>query len=85
MTQDELDRIEALLPNATHATAEGGDMWPVILEVPALVAEVKRLRGLVEAAYREGLIDDVGHEFYIQLPDEMWSKSDARRALDGTP
>ena len=44
----------------------------------ALVAEVRRLRGLVEAAFDQGHLAGHNGEPY----DEAWSISDARKALD---
>lgn len=114
MTQDELDRLEALAKAATpgpwYQVYEGSSDWTVYgpdddvksvanlhrwhqVEcpdaafivaardaVPALVAEVRRLRALVEAAYREGY--DNG---YVTDPwrDQSWESSDARKALEG--
>lgn len=127
MTQDELDRLEALANAATPGpwVANGGVPEQVIHcptkrhpnrttfhsivwltqtdyasgeyyadmmdgdaqfiaaardAVPALVAEVRRLRGLVEAAYREGY--DNG---YVTDPwqDQSWDGSDARKSLEG--
>ncbi len=53
-------------------------------DVPALLAEVRRLRGLVEAAYHEGFYDG---EIAATFPHKVreWQYSDARRALDGAP
>ena len=48
-------------------------------DVPALVAEVRRLRALVKAAYREGAVAADPHG----CDDAVWAVSDARRALDG--
>ena len=48
--------------------------------VPALVAEVRRLRGLVEAAYREGQTNEFAIDSYT-TPIE-WEQSDACKALD---
>ena len=53
------------------------------VDVPALVAEVRRLRALVERAFQEGqdgrILD--GHEQFIY--DVAWEHSDARKALEG--
>ena len=46
--------------------------------VPALVAEVKRLRGLVKAAYLEARIRRADGPAYT-----AWEGSDAKRYLDG--
>lgn len=52
-------------------------------DVPALVAEVRRLRTLVERAFQEGqdgrILD--GHEQFIY--DVAWEHSDAFKALEG--
>jgi len=46
-----------------------------------LRAEVERLRGIVEDAYREGWCDGPGVEGYVSEPliVECWKKSDVRR------
>lgn len=69
-------RCEALqVSDSTVAS----DYWPLLADIPALLAEVARLRALVEAAYREAWVlgDDA------TLLDSDWADSDARRALDG--
>lgn len=112
MTQDELDRWEALANAATPGPwvlvdrdilggyeVHAPDDWTVFGyngpertdaafiaaardAVPALIAEVRRLRGLVEAAYCEGYRDrhDKGD---TELMDVEWARSDARHALEG--
>jgi hypothetical protein len=57
-------------------------------DVPALVAEVQRLRALVESAYREGFWDGEGAgavENPLGYGDTAWWMSDARRALEVQP
>ena len=51
------------------------------VDVPALIAEVRRLRALVESAYREGFWDGEGAvERHVGYGDTAWWMSDARRA-----
>ena len=51
------------------------------VDVPALIAEVRRLRALVESAYREGFWDGEGTvETHVGYGDTAWWMSDARRA-----
>ena len=51
------------------------------VDVPALIAEVRRLRALVELAYREGFWDGEGTvEKHVGYGDTAWWMSDARRA-----
>ena len=51
------------------------------VDVPALIAEVRRLRALVESAYREGFWDGEGAvEKHVGYGDTAWWMSDARRA-----
>ena len=47
-------------------------------DVSALLAEVRRLRGLVKAAYHEGAFAADPHG----ADDAVWADSDARRALE---
>lgn len=78
MTQDELDRIEARVQawrtahqiDAVECMAASAD------DVPALVAEVKRLRGLVEAAYHEGCREG-------STTPEYWEQTETFKALEG--
>lgn len=136
MTQDELDRLEALANAATPGpwVVNGGvpeqvvhsptkrhpnrtSFMPIVWlqqtdyasgeyvadmmdgdaqfiaaardAVPALVAEVKRLRGLVEAAYREGWktgtwsAEDTA-ELNESAENADWQYSQCRKALDYT-
>jgi hypothetical protein len=59
------------------------------VDVPALVAEVRRLRALVESAYREGFYDGEDDAPIGELPagygDTAWWMSDARKALEVQP
>jgi hypothetical protein len=93
MTDEELIAIEARANAASSHWAEFGDVSDSADDVPALVAEVRRLRGLVEAAYEEAYSN--GFDPYS---DQHWLTSDARRemlnassgssdqrALDGAP
>jgi|GEM_PF-2724861 len=51
-------------------------------KIVALVAEVRRLRALVEAAYREGFEDRRTDRKGGMTPDDGWDDSDARKALN---
>ena len=59
------------------------------LDVPALVAEVERLRALVEASYREGWHEGRSDSRQYDHPqeqiDEAWESSDAYAALASAP
>jgi hypothetical protein len=59
------------------------------VDVPALIAEVRRLRALVESAYREGFYDGEDDAPIGELPagygDTAWWMSDARKALEVQP
>jgi len=77
MTEQELAAIEARAnAAATTGLAKTGP-WVSLADVPALVAEVRRLRGLVAAAYREGAVAVDPHG----ADDAKWYESDARAAL----
>jgi hypothetical protein len=96
MTDDELAGIEARV-NAANESSATYHEWVGRLsrvadvartDVPALVEEVKRLRGLVEAAHGEAFRYAwniaTGYE---EIPDagilaREWQASNARRALD---
>ncbi len=90
MTDEELERLEGLAEVAREGTIIGSqtirERFEAITEVcqkaPALVAEVRRLRGLVEAAYHEGFYDGC---IAAMSPHKVreWQYSDARRELDG--
>lgn len=107
MTQDELERLEALANSATGGSWQVGDpydgrtallvaVYGMGMEVadtqtendaafiaaarsavPALVAEVRRLRGLVREAFNEGfaLGWDPGNRDY-------WPESEVRKKLE---
>ena len=54
--------------------------------MPALIAEVRRLRALVESAYMEGAMANWdGHGVPAEYLPKDWAKSDARRALEVQP
>jgi hypothetical protein len=56
------------------------------VDVPALIAEVQRLRALVESAYMEGATANWdGHGVPAEYFPNDWAKSDARRALEVQP
>lgn len=80
MTQEEIERLTVLLhdgyPCGQIGCRETGETFA------ALVAEVRRLRGLVEAAYLEGNRDRLP-EGDAELADIQWARSDAREALEG--
>ena len=92
MTDEELERLEGLAEVAREGTIIGSqttrERFEAITEVcqkaPALVAEVRRLRGLVEAAYREGHMDraliESGDALYRPCD---WADSYASRELGG--
>lgn len=48
-------------------------------ELAASQAEVERLRGLVETAFRDGL--SYGTDVVVKDPDEAWRTSRARAAI----
>lgn len=77
MTQDEIERLTLLLrdhyPCGLIGCRQTGETFA------ALVAEVKRLRGLVEAAYIEACDDANIHT----EPSDWWQQSDARKAMEG--
>ncbi|MCA2990796.1 hypothetical protein [Gemmatimonas sp.] len=94
MTPDELDRLAAL---GKHIVLRTGDDEMAV--VPALVAEVRRLRALVEAAYREAhaelhpLGDSKANPRYWEPSalvdykrdeDRGWEVSFASKALDAS-
>ena len=66
------------------ATGSGDDMKfaaAARAAVPALVAEVRRLRAAVREALLEGA--GLGEEYTGRVTDQqMWDESDARKALD---
>jgi hypothetical protein len=84
MTDEELAGIEARVDAATKVGLDQRGPWASVAYVPVLLAEVKRLRGLVEAAYREGFYDG-GIAAMFPHKVREWQYSDARRALDGAP
>ncbi len=77
MTEQELQAIEQRANAATSTGLAKTGPWVSLADVPALVAEVRRLRALVEAAYREGAVAVDPHG----ADDAKWEESDARKAL----
>ena len=66
MTNEELDRLERMAK--ANVTEKAGTL--------ALVAEVRRLRGLVEAAYHEGCREG-------STTPEYWEQTETFKALEG--
>ena len=77
MTEEQLTAIEA-----RHTPSPTGIQWYPTQDVHTLVAEVRRLRTLVERAFQEGqdgrILD--GHDQFVY--DVEWKDSDAFKALD---
>ena len=65
-----------------QSDADGAFIAAARADVPALVAEVRRLRALVERAFQEGqdgrILD--GHDQFVY--DVTWEHSDAFKALE---
>ena len=83
MTEQELAAIEARVTAIRTALSVEVDeaVSERAQDVPALIAEVRRLRALVESAYREGFWDGEGTvEKHVGYGDTAWWMSDARRA-----
>lgn len=76
MTEQELERLTALLHDAYPCSQQGcretGEQFA------ALVAEVRRLRQLVREAFEEGVLWPLD---YLNA-QECWQRSDARKALE---
>ena len=80
MTTEELAAIEkrANERKTAHQIDAVEAMAKSQADVPALVAEVRRLREVVKQAYEEG-VADAGGEY--QMDWYWWRDSDARKAL----
>jgi hypothetical protein len=79
MTNEKLTAIEISAEDAAFIAAARVD-------VPALVAEVRRLRTLVESAYMEGAMANWGgHGVPAEYLPKDWATSDARKALEVQP
>ena len=92
MTEDELQALERLQKVAAPyfkgaaLTQQMAQALPAVVSaVPSLVAEVRRLRALVEAAYREGWKEMEFRDSYDdpRFLEYDWSESAARKALEG--
>ena len=59
MTGDELKRLEALCASPTSIVSDALDMLPEELQPGALLAEIRRLRGLTERAEKTHLHPDL--------------------------
>ncbi len=87
MSEEELKAIEgrANAIRTAHQIEVGEYVSASARDIPALVAEVRRLRALVESAYREGFYDGEDDAPIGELPagygDTAWWMSDARKAL----
>lgn len=88
MTNDELMELWVAAKCGPSLFVPGAEMnrkWrDTVQQFPAqlgkAVDEIKRLRALVEAAYREGRDEDSPDHPDV---DEAWAESDARKALEG--
>lgn len=76
MTAADLAAIRARR-SACLGTGRAKDIEASLADIPALLAEVERLKELVEAAYREGWEDGKTFDIFA------WDDSNAKRLLDG--
>jgi hypothetical protein len=84
MTNDELAAIEERATRTPNSVRLAGP-WVALADIPPLVAEVRRLRALVEAAYAEGYATAVQHEGDSwHHEDTGWMQSSAHDELEGT-
>ena len=68
-----------------QTATDGAFIAAARVDVPSLVAEVRRLRALVKAAYAEGWAasSDCSCDACIKEGEPEWLRSDARKALVG--
>jgi hypothetical protein len=83
MTEQELAAIEkrANERKTAHQIDAVEAMAKSQADVPALVAEVRRLKELVRLAYLEGVWSQTHPEF--ANADQLWLQSDAKASLGG--
>jgi len=73
MTEAELDALDREYARTDHAPFQ----WAPTQDCRRLLADVRRLRQVVKAAYMEG-VEDAG---YVAVA--CWRESEAHAALDG--